>query len=135
MTNLTEHEAKVPRRLPYAPILTAAAFGLAVALTPVREPIELAAKLLFGLGLFLNYTSIGVLIALLPSFRPRWLFGLVVGIAYSLPGALFTAVPVPLREDAPLYFHSFMAGGLREAAMTLLVGIATGLFAGLSLRR
>ena len=132
---MEEYAAKSPGRLPYAPIAIAAVFGLAVALTPVREPIELAAKLLFGLGLFLNYTSIGVLIALLPAFRPRWLFGLVVGVAYSLPGALFTAVPVPLREDAPRYFHSFMSGGLREAAMTLLVGTATGLCAGLARKR
>lgn len=128
-------ETRDPNRLQYAPILGATVIGLMVALTPFREPLELAAKVLFGLGLLLNYASIGVLICLLRPFRPHWLFGLAVGVAYSLPGALLTAVPAPLRDDAPRYFRNFVAGGPREAAMTLLFGTITGLAAGLLRRR
>lgn len=45
---MDQSEAHGPRRVSYAPIISAAVIGLAVALTPAREPIELAAKLLFG---------------------------------------------------------------------------------------
>ena len=99
------------------------------------DNIGLRAQLLFCAGLVLTYGSIGLLVALLPVRGPRWLFGALVGALYSLPGALFTAVPVPLREDAPAYYRNFAGGGVGEGLMTLLYGTAAGLCCGLVLRR
>ena len=116
------------------PVLVGLAFGLIVGETTIMDAIGLAAQLLFCAGLVLTYGSIGVSVALLPSRGPRWLFGALVGTTYSLPGALFTAVPVPLRDDAPAYYRNFAGGGARERAMTLLYGIAVGPCCGLALK-
>jgi hypothetical protein len=125
-------------RIPPGPVLAGLAWGVLVGATPFFSPIGLAAQLLFGAGLCLTYGSIGLLVAILPRPRfnlPRPIFGLLVGAAYSLPGSLFTAVPAPLRDDAPAYYRNFAAGGPKEALMTLVFGLLAGLCAGLALPR
>lgn len=89
----------------------------------------------FAAGLFLTYLSVGVLVALLPRSGPRWAFGSVVGGLYSLPGAVFVAVPYPLRADAPDFYRMFAGGGVREFWMTLAFGVVVGLLCGLALPR
>lgn len=88
---------------------------------------------LFGLGLFLTYASIGILIAILPSVGPRWLYGLAVGFLYSLPGSVLVAVPYPLRPDAHEFYRNFAAGGVEEFVMTMVYGSVVGLLCGLSM--
>ena len=68
---------------------------------------------------------------ILPSFSPKYLAGALWGFLYSLPGAVFTAVPYPLTADAPAYYREFAGGGLRAALLTLLFGALAGGIAGL----
>lgn len=93
----------------------------------------IAEQIAFALGLFLTYTSIGVLVALLPRIGPRWAFGLVVGGLYSLPGSVFVAVPYPLRDDVPDFYRMFAGGGVGEFWMTLAFGLVVGLLCGVAL--
>jgi len=106
-------------------------FGLLTALGPWFQGLSLQAAALFSAGLFLTYTSIGLLVAILPSFSPKYLVGALWGFLYSLLGAVFTAVPYPLTADAPAYYREFAGGGLRAALLTLLFGALAGGVAGL----
>ncbi|NBT23144.1 hypothetical protein EBT11_00600 [bacterium] len=106
-------------------------FGLLTALGPWFQGLSFQAAALFSTGLFLTYTSIGLLVAVLPSFSPKYLAGALWGLIYSLPGAVFTAVPYPLTADAPAYYREFAGGGLRASVLTLLFGALAGGVAGL----
>jgi hypothetical protein len=108
--------------------------GVLISVSPFFSPIDLNAQFLIGFALLLTYVSIGLLVALLPARRPYWLFGMVVGLLYSLPGAVFTAVPYPLDPAADVYWREFAAGGLRAFLLTLLAGAVVGLLCG-ALRR
>lgn len=126
------------------PILAGAVLGLLLGLSPLTQADLLTSKALWtlGLGLGLTYFSIGVLVAIIPPFGPfsgagqrRWigfLWGALIGAAYSLPGAFFTMVPYPLAADAAAYWREFADGGLRAWALTIgfgaLIGGICGLF-------
>jgi hypothetical protein len=86
---------------------------------------------LFVGGSFFTYASIGFLVGVLPTFRPNFLAGGVWGMLYSLPGAIFTAVPYPLTPEAPAYYREFVGGGLRAVLLTLIFGALAGAWAGL----
>ena len=117
--------------------------GLLLGLSPLAEASALSAKALWtlGAGLGFTYLSIGVLVGVLPLFGPfrgadsnRFagaLFGLLVGAAYSVPGAFFTMAPYPLAEDAASYWREFSDGGLRAFAFTLIFGGGVGAICGL----
>ena len=107
--------------------------GLGIGASLFAFDLPWADQVLFGLGLWLTYASIGVLVTLLPRVGPRWAFGLCVGALYSLPGSVLVAVPYPLRADAHAFYHNFAAGGLEEFVMTLVYGSAVGLVCGLAL--
>ncbi len=119
--------------------LVGLAWGLLVGATPFFQPLEFVARCTLGLGLGLSYASIGLLVAVLPEFSAgsgrRWLPGAVAGLLYSVPGAVFTMVPYPLREDAPRYWHEFAAGGWRAFGLTLGFGMLVGATCGLARRR
>lgn len=115
------------------PVLAGLVCGLVVGASPFAYELPFVDQALFGLGLVLTYTSIGILVALLPRLGPRWLFGLVVGGLYSVPGSVFVAVPYPLQTDAPDYYRNFAAGGVEEFTMTLIFGFVVGLICGLVL--
>ncbi len=119
------------------PLLVGLAWGLLVGVTPFFQPLELAARWTLGLGLGLSYASIGLLVAVLPDFGSvrRWPSGGVAGLLYSVPGAVFTMVPYPLRADAPRYWREFAAGGWRAFALTLGFGAVVGATCGLARRR
>lgn len=106
-------------------------FGLLLALGPWFQGLSFQAAALFSSGLFLTYASIGFLVAVLPSFHPKFLAGALWGFLYSLPGAIFTAVPYPLTADAPAYYREFVGGGLRATLLTLAFGALAGGLAGL----
>ncbi len=93
---------------------------------PFAFALPLADRALFGLGLFLTYASIGVLVALLPRVGPRRALGLAVGLLDSLPGSVLVAVPYPLREDVHVFYRNF-AEGVEELVMTLVYGATVGL--------
>jgi hypothetical protein len=118
------------------PAVVGLVWGLLVGVTPSFQPISGEAKVALGLGLGLTYLSIGVLVGLLPMPGREWwariLFGAVVGILYSIPGAIFTMTPYPLAEDAPEYFREFASGGWRAFALTLGFGAVVGLTSGLA---
>ena len=88
------------------------------------------------MGLGLSYASIGLLVAALPDIgngRGRgWFQGAMAGLLYSVPGAIFTMVPYPLRDDAPRYWHEFAAGGGRAFLLTLAFGAVVGATCGLA---
>ena len=119
--------------------LVGLAWGLLVGVTPFFQPLDFAARWTLGLGLGLSYASIGLLVAVVPSFSGRqdrrWLLGAIVGLLYSVPGAVFTMVPYPLRDDAPRYWHEFAAGGWRAFVLTLGFGVVVGATCGLARRR
>lgn len=111
-------------------------WGTATGVTPFFQPIDPAARWALGLGLGLTYVSIGLLVAVLPPFGAaagkRWLGrGALVGLLYSVPGAVFTMAPYPLRADAPRYWKEFAAGGTRAFCLTLLFGALVGATCGL----
>ena len=118
------------RLFSWRPVLAGFVCGLGVGGSPFAYELPFVDQALFGLGLLLTYTSIGALIALLPRVGPRWLFGLVVGGLYSLPGSVFVAVPYPLQQNAPNYYRNFAAGGAEEFMMTMIFGIVVGLICG-----
>ena len=118
-------------QLSWRPVAAGFLFGALTALGPWFQGISLHAAPLFSAGLLLTYTSIGFLVAVLPTFRPHFLSGALWGALYSLPGAVFTAVPYPLTADAPAYYREFVGGGLRAALLTLIFGALAGGFAGL----
>ncbi len=124
-----------PPSYSWRPVGTAAVLGALIGFSPFLFEIPLLDQTLFGAGLALTYLSIGVLVALLPRWEPRWFFGGIVGALYSLPGSILVAVPYPLRDDAPAYYSNFAAGGFEEFLMTMLFGIGVGLLCGLSLPR
>ena len=121
------------------PFLVGSAWGVLTGLTPFFQPIPAAARLALGLGLGLSYASVGLLVALLPDYGGaagrRWLQGAVAGCLYSVPGAVFTMVPYPLRDDAPRYWHEFAAGGWRAFGLTLVFGAVVGATCGLARKR
>ena len=121
------------------PLLVGCAWGLFTGATPFFQPIEPLARWTLGLGLGLTYASVGLLVALLPfdngTGRRAWLSGLVTGLLYSVPGAVFTMVPYPLREDAARYWHEFTAGGWRAFGLTLAFGAVVGTTCGLARKR
>ena len=115
-------------------------WGAVTGLTPFFQPIEPAARWALGLGLGLTYATIGLLVSLLPDFhapggRRLWLQGVLTGLLYSAPGAVFTMAPYPLREDAPRYWKEFAAGGIRAFCLTLFFGAVVGATCGLARRR
>lgn len=118
-------------QLSWRPVAAGFLFGALTALGPWFQGISLHAASLFSAGLLLTYTSIGFFVAVLPTFRPHFLSGALWGALYSLPGAVFTAVPYPLTADAPAYYREFVGGGLRAALLTLIFGALAGGFAGL----
>ena len=107
-----------------------AGFGLLTAIGPWFQGLPLAAAAGFAAGLFLTYASIGLLVGILPDFGHRVRTGTLIGMLYSLPGAVFTAVPYPLVEDAPAYYREFVGGGPRALVLTLLFGSLAGAVAG-----
>lgn len=116
-----------PATQSWRPIIAGLVAGLLMGIAPFAYALPLADQALFGLGLFLTYTSIGVLMAFLPRVGPKWLFGTLFGAVYSLPGSVLVAVPYPLREDAPSFYRNFAAGGLEEFIMTMVYGMVVGL--------
>jgi hypothetical protein len=103
-----------------------AAFGLLTAIGPWFQGLPFAAAAGFAAGLFLTYASIGLLVGILPDFGHRLRTGALIGLLYSIPGAVFTAVPYPLVEDAPAYYREFVGGGPRAMILTLLFGSLAG---------
>ena len=124
---------------PKGPVLVGCVWGVATGITPFFQPIEPAARWALGLGLGLTYATIGLLVALLPfgstGSRRRWLPGALTGLLYSVPGAVFTMAPYPLRADAPRYWQEFAAGGVRAFCLTLLFGTVVGATCGLARKR
>ena len=117
------------------PLLLGLFWGALAGLSPaLQAELDGRAKTSLGLGLGLTYASVGLLVGLLPrpARMPPAVHGLLAGVAYSVPGAVFTAVPYPLREDAPRYWREFAAGGPRAFALTLLFGGLVGLTCGLA---
>lgn len=110
--------------------IAGAVFGLLTALGPWFQGLPWAAAAAFAAGLFLTYASIGLLVGILPDFGRRIRTGALVGLLYSVPGAVFTAVPYPLVEDAPAYYREFVGGGPRALILTLIFGSLAGAVAG-----
>lgn len=107
-----------------------AGFGLLTAIGPWFQGLPFAAATGFAAGLFLTYASIGLLVGILPDWNHRIRTGAIIGLLYSLPGAVFTAVPYPLVEDAPAYYREFVGGGPRAMVLTLLFGCLAGAVSG-----
>ncbi len=108
------------------PLIIGCIWEVLTGITPSFQPIDPTARWSLGLGLGLSYASIGLLVAVLPEIgngRGRgWFQGAVAGLLYSVPGAVLTMVPYPLRDDAPPYWHEFAAGGGRAFLLTLIFG-------------
>ena len=121
------------------PVLVGCAWGVVTGATPFFQPIEPVARWALGLGLGLTYATIGLLVALLPfgptDGRRAWWQGGLTGLLYSVPGAVFTMAPYPLRSDAPRYWQEFAAGGIRAFCLTLLFGAVVGTTCGWARRR
>lgn len=111
-------------------VIAGAGFGLLTAIGPWFQGLPAAAAAGFAGGLFLTYASIGLLVGLLPDFGRRVVTGALIGFLYSIPGAVFTAVPYPLTEDAPAYYREFVGGGPRALILTLVFGSLAGAIAG-----
>ncbi len=113
------------------------AWGVFAGISPwLEEGLTAGAQVAMSLGLFTTYLSIGMLVAILPNcLGPGWFFGLIIGVAYSVPGSIFVTVPYPLVEDAPQYYKEFAAGGMRAFWLTLAFGGAVGLTAGVRKKR
>ena len=110
--------------------MAGAGFGLLTSVGPWFQGLPWVAAAAFAAGLFLTYASIGLLVGLLPDFGHRFRTGAVLGLLYSLPGAVFTAVPYPLAPEAPAYYREFVGGGPRALLLTLLFGALAGAVAG-----
>jgi len=110
--------------------LAGAGFGALTAIGPWFQGLPFSSAALFSSGLFLTYASIGFLVGAWPGGGNRWIIGGLVGFLYSLPGAIFTAVPYPLTPDAPAYYREFVGGGFRAVLLTLLFGTLAGVWAG-----
>ena len=117
-------------RLDRRAAMAGAGFGLLTAVGPWFQGLPWVAATAFAAGLFLTYASIGLLVGLLPDFGHRFRTGALIGFVYSLPGAVFTAVPYPLTPDAPAYYREFVGGGPRALLLTLLFGALAGAVAG-----
>ena len=117
------------------PFLAGVFFGGLVAVGPWFQGLPFCSAALFSAGLFFTYASIGFLVGALPAFRPNFLAGAVWGTLYSLPGAIFTAVPYPLTPEAPAYYREFVGGGLRAVLLTLIFGALAGAWAGFFRRK
>lgn len=111
----------------FRPVWAGAILGLLISLGLLTQPLEADAKKTLIAGLFLTYLSIGVLVALVPLWGPRLLFGLLLGLGYSLPGAVFTVVPYPLEANAPAIWREFAGGGWYTFLTTLTVGAVVGM--------
>lgn len=111
-------------------VAAGAGFGLLTAIGPWFQGLPVAAAASFAAGLFLTYSSIGLLVAILPAFGRRIRTGALIGLLYSIPGAVFTAVPYPLAQDAPAYYREFVGGGPRAMVLTLLFGCLAGAVSG-----
>lgn len=111
----------------FRPVLVSAVLGLLLSFGLLFQPLEPEAKGTLIAGLFLTYLSIGLLVALVPLWGPRLLFGLLLGIGYSLPGAIFTTVPYPLEASAPAIWNEFAGGGWYSFWTTLAVGAVVGM--------
>ena len=111
-------------------VAAGAGCGLLTAIGPWFQGLPWAAAAGFSAGLFLTYTSIGLLVGLLPAGNTRVLTGAIIGLLYSVPGAVFTAVPYPLIEDAPAYYREFVGGGPRALVFTLVFGSLAGAISG-----
>ena len=122
-----------PPALSWRPVLVGVLAGLVIGASLFAFDLPRPDQLLFGLGLWLTYASSGVLVTLVPRVGPRWVFGLLVGGLYSLPGSVLVAVPYPLRSDAHAFYRNFAAGGVEEFVMTLVYGSIVGLVCGLAL--
>ena len=123
-----------------APVIVGCVWGVVTGATPFFQPIEPAARWALGVGLGLTYLTIGLLTALLPDFgapggRRLWLQSGLIGLFYSLPGAVFTMAPYPLRDDATPYWKEFAAGGFRAFCLTLFFGTVVGVTCGLTRKR
>ena len=105
-------------------------FGLLTAIGPWFQGLPLGAAAGFSAGLFLTYASIGLLVGILPDCGQRVRTGALIGLLYSVPGAIFTAVPYPLVEHAPAYYREFVGGGPRALILTLVFGSLAGAVAG-----
>ncbi|MFM8654586.1 MAG: hypothetical protein ACKODZ_07660, partial [Verrucomicrobiota bacterium] len=117
-------------RLDTRALAAGAGFGLLTAIGPWFQGLPFAAAAGFAGGLFLTYASIGLLVGILPDFGHRVRTGAIIGLLYSIPGAVFTAVPYPLVEDAPAYYREFVGGGPRALMLTLLFGSLAGAASG-----
>jgi hypothetical protein len=117
------------------PLLAGIFFGALIAVGPWFQGLPFSSAALFSAGLFFTYASIGFLVGVLPAFRPNFLAGAVWGVLYSLPGAIFTAVPYPLTPEAPAYYREFVGGGTRAVLLTLIFGGLAGAWAGLFRRK
>ncbi|HVZ41908.1 MAG TPA: hypothetical protein VHI13_21685 [Candidatus Kapabacteria bacterium] len=124
-----------PAARSWRPVIAGTIGGLAIGVSPFAFRLPFADQILFGLGLFLTYVTIGVLVALIPRVGPDWLFGAAMGALYSLPGSILVAVPYPLRPDAPEYYTNFAAGGMKEFITTFVYGLVVGLVCGLVIPR
>lgn len=122
-------------RIDVRAVIAGAGFGLLTAIGPWFQGLPLAAAAGFAAGLFLTYASIGLLVGILPDFGRRVRTGALIGLLYSIPGAVFTAVPYPLVEDAPAYYREFVGGGPRALVLTLLFGSLAGAVAGWSRKK
>lgn len=111
-------------------VAAGAGFGLLTAIGPWFQGLSWAAAAGFAAGLLLTYTSIGFLVGILPDFDRRIRTGALIGFLYSIPGAVFTAVPYPLMPDAPAYYREFVGGGPRALILTLVFGSLAGAIAG-----
>lgn len=111
-------------------VAAGAGFGLLTAIGPWFQGLSWAAAAGFAAGLLLTYTSIGLLVGILPDFDRRIRIGALIGFLYSIPGAVFTAVPYPLMPDAPAYYREFVGGGPRALILTLVFGSLAGAIAG-----
>jgi hypothetical protein len=125
------------------PSMTGLILGILVGLSPLAEADAISGKAVWtlGFGLAATYLSIGVLVGLLPALGPfaaanskrgiGFLFGLVIGAAYSIPGGFFTMVPYPLDANAAEYWREFADGGWRAFFLTILFGAVVGGLCGL----
>jgi hypothetical protein len=110
--------------------LAGTVFGALTAAGPWFQGLPFSSAALFSAGLLLTYASIGFLVGILPVWKNRMLSGGFWGLLYSLPGAIFTAVPYPLTPDAPAYYREFVGGGIRAVFLTLLFGTLAGVWSG-----
>lgn len=112
----------------FRPVFVGAVLGLLLSFGLTFQPLEPDAKASLIAGLFLTYLSIGILVALVPLRGSRLFFGFLLGVGYSLPGAVFTTVPYPLEATAPAIWSEFAGGGWYTFLMTLAVGAVVGMF-------